>query len=435
MTTSRRRIALTIGDPNGIGLKIPVKAAVALHDDSARRPIAVGDSHIVEPLSERTDFPVETRRSHWGRAGKSVDLYAAEAIAPQECAPGKISAAAGRAVVTYVENAVRLLRDGAGRAIDACPHSEMSVNSSGRRFFGYPDLLSNILGTGPDRIFLMLVSGGLRIVHATLHEAIGSALSRLTPELIEGAAAAADGALRDLGTQNQRIGLTGINPHAGEGGLFGNKAQRIVSPAVERLRARDIDAVGPEGAAAMLRRDGFDALTVMHHNQGHILVKLKAGRSSEALSIDARTTFRIGQYLRVLMPDGDSRNYSIANRPIEPTSWNTTSGRFREASSPRACSPPSIGEVAWKWSCPMGVQSQGERRADRASNRARDRIRADEFPYRGSDLSGRQPAAPPPLGAPKSRRTCIWQTWRPNGLRPIPGSSSRPSSKVRPIAG
>jgi 4-hydroxy-L-threonine phosphate dehydrogenase PdxA len=291
MSAVRGRVLLTIGDPNGIGPEIAVKAAVGLHDDHSCRPVIVGDRHIVEPLAERLGFRVRTNHADWGGQGKTVDLHEVEELAPDDFRPGDVSAAAGRATVGYVQTSVGLLREGVGRAIVACPHSETAVNSSGRRFSGYPNLLSEILGTGPDSVFLMLVGGGLRVVHATLHEATKVALDRLTPRLIEDAAASADKALRALGIEHPRIGLFGINPHAGEGGLFGNEDDRIVRPAVESLMARGIDAVGPEGADAMLVRDGFDAFVAMYHDQGHIPVKLKAGRASAALSIGGGLLF------------------------------------------------------------------------------------------------------------------------------------------------
>jgi 4-hydroxythreonine-4-phosphate dehydrogenase len=143
-----------------------------------------------------------------------------------------------------------------------------------------------------DHVFLMLVGGGVRIVHATLHERLQDALRRLTPELIVRAADAAAEALCALGLGRPRIGVFGINPHAGEGGLFGDDATRVTLPAVEQLRARGLDVHGPVGADLMLsQREGFDAFVAMYHDQGHIPVKLLAGRGASALSIGAGTLF------------------------------------------------------------------------------------------------------------------------------------------------
>lgn len=291
MPGGRAPVLVSIGDPNGIGPEIAVKAAANLNDDRVCRPVIVGDRHVVEPIVKAIGFRVEANRADWGGDGKSVDLYDVDAIAPPDYSPGAVSAAAGKATVSYTQAALDLLRGGAGRAIVACPHSETAVNSSGRKFSGYPNLLAELLETGPDSVFLMLVGGGLRIVHVTLHEAIGVALKRLTPKLIEDAASAADRALRDLGIARPRIGLFGINPHAGEQGLFGDDDDRIVHPAVERLRARGIDAVGPEGADSILLQDGFDVFVAMYHDQGHIPIKLKGGRAASALAIGGGLLF------------------------------------------------------------------------------------------------------------------------------------------------
>jgi len=142
-----------------------------------------------------------------------------------------------------------------------------------------------------ENVFLMLVGGGLRIVHATLHERLQTALKRITPELVERAARTADSALRQLNVKQPRIGVFGINPHAGEGGLFGDDDENITVPAVKRLQAAGFDVEGPVGADLMLGRRDCDAFVAMYHDQGHIPVKLMAGRNSAAMSIGAGVLF------------------------------------------------------------------------------------------------------------------------------------------------
>lgn len=290
MTHHKERVLITVGDANGIGPEVAAKAAIALRDDPALRPVIVGDRHLVEPVVQAAGFKLEPSMEKWGSHG-AVDLHDVGAIAEADVMPGTPTAASGRATVAYVERAIGLVKDGTGRAIVACPHSETAVNASGRTFSGYPNLLSELLGTGPDSVFLMLIGGGLRIVHVTLHEGIHTALDRLTPDLIERATLAAHQALSGLGIDSPRVGLFGINPHAGEDGLFGDEDRRIVTPAVERLRAQGIKAHGPEGADVMLAREGYDVFVAMYHDQGHIPVKLLAGRSSAAMSIGSGLVF------------------------------------------------------------------------------------------------------------------------------------------------
>lgn len=285
------RVLLTVGDPNGIGPEIAVKAAAFLHDTPRLRPVILGDHHLIEPLAKKIGFDVCQDQDEWGKGARTLDFHNVPAIEAESLTLGRPSAAGGAATVAYVQKAIELVQAGVGRAIVACPHAETSVNASGRRFSGYPSLLSELLGSGPDSVFLMLVGGGLRVVHVTLHERIHTALNRLDAALVERATREAYKFLRSLGIEKPRIGLFGINPHAGEGGLFGDDDERIVMPAVNSLRAGGVDVHGPEGADVMLSRPGYDAFVAMYHDQGHIPVKLIGGRKTAAISIGAGITF------------------------------------------------------------------------------------------------------------------------------------------------
>jgi 4-hydroxy-L-threonine phosphate dehydrogenase PdxA len=186
---------------------------------------------------------------------------------------------------------VDVLRRGAASAIVACPHSETAVNAAGIPFSGYPSLLARLLDVPADELFVMLVGGGLRIVHATLHERLADAVGRLTPELVVAAATAAAQALPALGVRCPRIGLFGINPHAGENGLFGYDDQRVTVPAAAELRRCGLAADGPAGADVLIRSDGYDVFVAMYHDQGHVPVKLRAGTAVSALTVGAGILF------------------------------------------------------------------------------------------------------------------------------------------------
>ena len=285
-------IALTIGDPNGIGPEIAVKAAVQMARAGGPSIILVGDQYVVRACAEHYagDFVVHSFDGSAPRAGvlyvKGVDSLPRAAFNP-----GTPVAEGGRATVDYVAAAIRLVNDGHASAIVACPHSETNVNAAGIPFSGYPGLLARLTNRPEDHVFLMLVGGGLRIVHVTLHERIHTALARITPELVERAARTADAALRQLQIKQPRIGLFGINPHAGENGLFGDDDDRITVPAAKSLRAAGLQVEGPVGSDLMLGRRDFDVFVAMYHDQGHIPVKLLAGRNSAAMSIGAGVLF------------------------------------------------------------------------------------------------------------------------------------------------
>jgi len=138
-----------------------------------------------------------------------------------------------------------------------------------------------------DEVFLMLVGGGLRIVHATLHESVRTALNRMTPQLVENAVRAGVRGCATLGISNPSVAVFGINPHASEDGLFGPEDAQIVAPAIDVLRASGMRVDGPLGADMVLSHRRHDLYVAMLHDQGHIPIKLLAPNAASALSIGA----------------------------------------------------------------------------------------------------------------------------------------------------
>jgi 4-hydroxy-L-threonine phosphate dehydrogenase PdxA len=288
------RVLLTVGDPNGVGPEVAVKAAATLAGDPALAPVVVGDRHVVAPHAAAAGLRIRETDGSAPPRPDVLDLLPVTALPPAALRPGTVSAEAGAATVAYLAAAVGAVRHGHGRAIVACPHSETAVNAAGIAFDGYPGLLADLAGVSRDQVFLMLVGGGLRIVHTTLHERLACALARLTPELVTAAGRAVAAFLAATGVPAARIGVFGINPHAGEGGLFGDDDERITVPAVDALRRDGVDATGPLGADLLLgpdRRDGFAAFVAIYHDQGHVPVKLLAGRTAAAVSLGAGLMF------------------------------------------------------------------------------------------------------------------------------------------------
>jgi 4-hydroxy-L-threonine phosphate dehydrogenase PdxA len=285
-------VALAIGDPNGVGPEIAVKAAARLSREGGPSAVLVGDEFVIRFYAELCEKDAALKAFDGGKPAPGVlQFLAVNSLPPEAFRPGVAAAAGGQATVDYVAAALDFVSRGHAAAIVACPHSEANVNAAGIPFSGYPSLLARLKQVPEDEVFLMLVGGGLRIVHVTLHERLHTALDRITPDLIERAARTADTALRRLNIKQPRIGIFGINPHAGEGGLFGDDDDRITVPAVQRLKASGLAVEGPVGADLMLGRSGFDAFVAMYHDQGHIPVKLLAGRNSAAMSIGAGLLF------------------------------------------------------------------------------------------------------------------------------------------------
>ena len=291
MTQASLPIAVTIGDPHGIGPEIAVKAAVAFLQGGPR-VILVGDRFIIEHYAHRLFPDIALREAGDAAPGPDcIEFLPVDALRQDQFKPGQIDPAAGAAMVAYAAAALDFARAGKAHAVVGCPHNETAVNRAGIPFSGYPSLVARLTNMPEDRVFMMLVGGGLRILHVTLHERLADGLARITPELVEAAVHACVAALATLGIASPRIGLFGINPHAGEGGLFADDDERINVPTAARLRAAGIDVVGPVGADVMLGERNCDAYIAMFHDQGHIPIKLMAGRHASALSIGSGVLF------------------------------------------------------------------------------------------------------------------------------------------------
>ncbi|HLX79503.1 MAG TPA: 4-hydroxythreonine-4-phosphate dehydrogenase PdxA [Burkholderiales bacterium] len=262
------RIAVAIGDPNGIGPEIAVKAAAR----ATVEVVLVGDAFVIES---------------YGKA----NIRDVKALPPEAFKPGTLDPRAGAATVAYAREAVRMAQVGEVDAVVGCPHSETAINRARIRFSGYPGLVAELTGTPEDRVFLMLVAAGLRIAHVTLHESVSAALSRMTRGLVVEAGAAAVKAVERLGVARPRLGVFGINPHAGEDGLWGREDEDVTKPAVAELRARGIAADGPTGGDLMLSQRRHDVYLAMFHDQGHIPMKLLSPLRSSALTIGTPVLF------------------------------------------------------------------------------------------------------------------------------------------------
>lgn len=278
VSTPARQLALATGDPNGIGPEIALKALAAL-DPVQRQAITLfGPGAVLERAAA-----VSKLSALWPQL-RHVEAGTLPTSAAQ---PGRVDAAAGVSAIACASAALTACRAGEFDAIIACPHHETAIHQAGIPFSGYPSLVARVCGIAEDEVFLLLVGGGLRIVHATLHESVRTALGRLSPELVQRAVRAGARACTLLGVEQPTIGVFGINPHASEGRLFGPEDEQIVAPAVVALRAQGYRVDGPHGADMLLAQRRHDLYVAMLHDQGHIPVKLLAPNAASALSVGA----------------------------------------------------------------------------------------------------------------------------------------------------
>lgn len=276
-----RRIAISVGDPNGIGPEIVLKALDALQGESRLRLAVFGPPSVLARAAEATGL---------GRVLDRIDLRPTTELPSASARFGEVNADAGANGIASATAAIEACRRGEFDAVIAGPHHETAIAQAGIAFSGYPSLLARVCGQPEGSVFMMLVGGGLRIVHATLHESVATALSRLDADLIVAATEAGVRACRAFGIAEPKVALFGINPHASEGTLFGPEdAQRTV-PAAQRLRQQGLDVTGPQGADVLLAdhtRKPHDLYVAMLHDQGHIPIKLLAPQAASAVSIGA----------------------------------------------------------------------------------------------------------------------------------------------------
>jgi 4-hydroxythreonine-4-phosphate dehydrogenase len=235
------RIALTVGDPAGIGPEIARKAA------TDARVTAVCEPIVYAPPGDRA------------------------------FAPGVMSGEAGRAAYDVIVRAVRDAQSGVVDGIATAPVNKLAFAQAGLPWKGHTDLLGHL--TGAPRVAMLFWSEPLKVVLATVHVALADVPRTLTRELIEGVVHLTARELPMFGIAKPRLAVAGLNPHAGEGGLLGDEETWVIAPAVRTLRAHGIDVWGPEPADTVFvraMRGEFDCVIACYHDQGLIPVKLAA---------------------------------------------------------------------------------------------------------------------------------------------------------------
>ncbi len=288
----RRRIAIALGDPAGIGPEVALKAALDPRVNSVCRPLLVGSPAALAlhaeacGLAPRLSICRSAASADWD--GDGVAVLALDGAAPLL---GEIRVAHGRAAVEAARVAIAAALAGHVDAVVAAPHTERAIKDAGIAFDGYPGLVAECAHVPPDDVYLMLCFDGMRIVHMTLHMALARAVALVTQERVERVIGKTSEALLRLGIATPRIAVAGLNPHAGEDGMFGGEEIEAIGPAIAAAQARGIKAEGPFGADTMLRREGYDAFVVMYHDQGHIAAKLLAPDRTAAVTIGTKVLF------------------------------------------------------------------------------------------------------------------------------------------------
>lgn len=267
-------VGITMGDAAGVGPEIIIKVLTDPTTYETSRPLVIGDAKILVRAA--------------GLVGARVAVLGISAVAeaafrygivdcldldllPVDLPFGVVSAQAGDAAYRFLERAIALACEGAIDAICTAPLNKEALHQGGRPFPGHTEILAAL--TGASDFAMMLTAPNLRVIHVTTHIGLIDAIRQINPERVYRVIRLAHETLQRAGLEAPRIGVCGINPHAGENGLFGyGEEQEKIIPAVERAQAEGVHVQGPLPADTLFyraRRGDFDIVVAMYHDQGH----------------------------------------------------------------------------------------------------------------------------------------------------------------------
>ena len=277
ISSSLPRLLITLGDVAGIGPEIVARAWPGLLP--LCRPAVVGDPLWLRRGLELIGSPARVCViAHPAEAepdedvlpclrGSNQDLHAVE--------PGHVSAAAGQAAYDFLCRAIDWTMTGAADGIVTAPLHKEGLHAAGLPYPGHTEILAE--RTGVKEFAMVLAVGNLAVAHVTLHMALRDVFRHLTPAAVLEKARLLDGLMTRLLGRRPRLGVSALNPHASDGGLFGDEEAAIIAPAVQAARREGLDASGPWPCDTLFvraRRGDFDGVVAMYHDQGHIALKL-----------------------------------------------------------------------------------------------------------------------------------------------------------------
>jgi 4-hydroxythreonine-4-phosphate dehydrogenase len=265
------RLAVTMGDPAGIGPEIIAKAARRMQG-----PVLSGRIELIV-LGSASELAKAEQQLGPLPADGARPLYRLIDVGPVDIpiVPGTISPAGGEWAYRAVARATKLVQEGEADAIVTGPLSKEALHLAGHQFEGHTELLAHL--TGQRDAVMMLAHGPIRVSHVTTHCPLADVPGRVTPQRLRRVFAVTLDALKALGIAAPRIGVAALNPHSGEGGILGTEDDAVIAPVIAEFAASGHDFTGPwpgDTVFIKLRGGQFDAVVAMFHDQGHIPVKL-----------------------------------------------------------------------------------------------------------------------------------------------------------------
>ena len=270
-------LGITMGCPVGIGPEIIIRFYQQMTGFQAYRPVVIGDLGVLNRCA--AELAVDLDIVRW-QPGEPVRDRALHVLSLSDLGPnlkwGHPDVATGRAMALYIEEAVRLIDDGTLAGMVTCPIAKSALNLAGYQYPGHTEMLADLCGS--DDYAMMMAGKRLRVTLVTIHVGLAQVAGLLSQEKIVRLIEITARSLRnDFGLENPRLAVAGLNPHAGEGGMFGDEDERVIAPALARARADgwQVDGVFPPDTVFNRAAAGqYDAVVCMYHDQGLIPFKL-----------------------------------------------------------------------------------------------------------------------------------------------------------------
>ncbi len=272
-------IAVTMGDPAGIGPEIIIKTFSQPSLFVKCRPLVVGDANTLQHASQSLDAGLKINRINKVSEARfsegAVDVIDLDNVVLDKLEMGKVSSMSGNAAFEAVKRAIELALQGQVDATVTSPINKESINLAGHHYAGHTEIYADLTGT--KKYAMLLAEHNFRVIHATTHVALREACELIRKERVVDVIQLLHDACLQFGVEQPRIGVAGLNPHAGDGGLFGKEDAEEILPAVQQAQTMGLKVEGPVPPDTMFAKAAqgyYDGCVAMYHDQGHIPFKM-----------------------------------------------------------------------------------------------------------------------------------------------------------------
>ena len=275
----RPLIGISVGDPAGIGPEITAKTLNLEHTYDVCRPLVVSDLNVMKEAIRFSGLSLDTRAVSSPSEGEykhgTLDVLDMKNVDMEKLAYKTVAAMTGQASYDYIEKVIQLALAGDIDATVTGPIHKEAINAAGIKHAGHTEIYAELTGTKD--YAMMLTEGDFRVIHVSTHVSLKEAIERAKKPRILKVIGLADDVLKKLGIENPRIAVAGLNPHAGENGLFGTEEMDEIIPAIEEAKkaGKNVDGpIPPDTVFSKMKGGQYDIVVVMYHDKGHIPTKI-----------------------------------------------------------------------------------------------------------------------------------------------------------------